>query len=262
MDRSSLKTKWSRFNAKAKSGSLRPVYLSPDWSHVCQVAGYWSATGKPQLIVYANATGHRVFSAANCDRLTTEGMQAALNQITAKCQVRENLLKKADSVEELLTLVEPDFGHFWAWDVRPKFSNKQKQHGGSMNRNLIWLHVDEAGRPLRPQPLREALRVMGVVVGCLFVTVLSLVLCRPSFVVGGLRWCSKIYLNGLVAPAPTSTKTPETQRLRLEFVAPKVTGLRLKALTASETRQQADRQSSGPENGRMDLQRETSPDRA
>ena len=39
-----------------------------------------------------------------------------------------------------------------------------------MNRNLIWLHVDEAGRPLRPYSrLREALRVMGVVVGCGFV---------------------------------------------------------------------------------------------
>ena len=42
--------------------------------------------------------------------------------------------------------------------------------GVPMNRNLIWLHVDEAGRPLRPYSrLREALRVMGVVVGWLFV---------------------------------------------------------------------------------------------
>ena len=55
--------------------------------------------------------------------------------------------------------------------------------GVPMNRNLIWLHVDEAGRPLRPYSrLREALRVMGVVVGglgvlfCLwcFVVLLSL----------------------------------------------------------------------------------------
>ena len=126
-----LKTKWSRFNAKAKSGkSAASLPTQPDWSHICQVAGYWSATGKPQLIVYANATGHRVFSAENCDRLTTEGLQAALNQITAKCQVRENLLKKADSVEELLTLVEPDFGHFWAWDVRPEVLKQAKQAWG------------------------------------------------------------------------------------------------------------------------------------
>ena len=117
--------------SKAKNGkSATSLPSNPDWSHVCQVAGYWSATGKPQLIVYANAKGHRVFSAANCDRLTTEGMQAALNQITAKCQVRENLLKKADSVEELLTLVEPDFGHFWAWDVRPEVLKQAKTAWG------------------------------------------------------------------------------------------------------------------------------------
>lgn len=43
-----------------------------------------------------------------------------------------------------------------------------------MNRNLIWLHVDEAGRPLRPYSrLREALRVMGVVFLSIF-TVFSL----------------------------------------------------------------------------------------
>ena len=43
----------------------------------------------------------------------------------------ENLLKKADSVEELLTLFEPDFGHFWAWDVRPEVLKQAKQAWGS-----------------------------------------------------------------------------------------------------------------------------------
>ncbi len=39
-----------------------------------------------------------------------------------------------------------------------------------MNRNLVWLHVDEAGRPLRPYSrLREFLRIMGVVAMALFV---------------------------------------------------------------------------------------------
>jgi hypothetical protein len=41
--------------------------------------------------------------------------------------------------------------------------------GVQMNRNLVWLHVDEAGRPLRPYSrLREALRVLGVLFGCVF----------------------------------------------------------------------------------------------
>jgi hypothetical protein len=38
-----------------------------------------------------------------------------------------------------------------------------------MRRNLLWLHVDEAGRPLRPYSAwREALRVCGIVIGSLF----------------------------------------------------------------------------------------------
>ena len=41
--------------------------------------------------------------------------------------------------------------------------------GVQMRRNLLWLHVDKAGRPLRPYSAwREALRVCGIVIGALF----------------------------------------------------------------------------------------------
>ena len=41
--------------------------------------------------------------------------------------------------------------------------------GGSRRNKLIWLHVDEAGRELRPySSLREALRILGVVLMCMF----------------------------------------------------------------------------------------------
>ena len=41
--------------------------------------------------------------------------------------------------------------------------------GDHMNQKLIWLHVDEAGRKLRPySALREALRIFGVVLMCMF----------------------------------------------------------------------------------------------
>lgn len=44
--------------------------------------------------------------------------------------------------------------------------------GIQMRRNLLWLHVDEAGRPLRPYSTwREALRVCGIVMGALFALV-------------------------------------------------------------------------------------------
>ena len=38
-----------------------------------------------------------------------------------------------------------------------------------MKRNLIWLHVDQAGRQLRPYShFREALRVVALLILCLF----------------------------------------------------------------------------------------------
>jgi hypothetical protein len=55
-----------------------------------------------------------------------------------------------------------------------------------MRRNLLWLHVDEAGRPLRPYSwVRETLRILGVIVTCMF-TVFSL-------------WCFIVLLDLVVA---------------------------------------------------------------
>jgi len=83
-----------------------------------------------QTIVYANAKDYRVMHADNSDRLASEGLQAALNHITAKCAIRENILKSADSVEQMLRLIEPDFSHMWAWDMRPEVLNEAKKLWG------------------------------------------------------------------------------------------------------------------------------------
>ncbi len=126
-----LKTKWSSAAANTESGK-RAASLpnQPDWSHTSQVAGYWAGTGLMQTIVYANANNFRVFNADNSDRLTNEGLQAALNHITAKCAIRENILKSADSVEQMLRLIEPDFAHMWAWDLRPEVLTEAKKLWG------------------------------------------------------------------------------------------------------------------------------------
>ena len=126
-----LKTKWSSAAANTKSGKrAASLPTKPDWSHTCQVAGYWAGTGLMQTIVYANAKDYRVFNADNSDRLTNEGLQAALNHVTAKCAIRENLLKSADSVEQMLRLIEPDFSHMWAWDLRPEVLTEAKKLWG------------------------------------------------------------------------------------------------------------------------------------
>ena len=83
-----------------------------------------------QTIVYANAKDYRVMHADNSDRLTNDGLQAALNPITAKCAIRENILKSADSVEQMLRLIEPDFSHMWAWDMRPEVLTEAKKLWG------------------------------------------------------------------------------------------------------------------------------------
>ena len=133
-----LKTKWTTLDKRSKTGvKSASLPQQPEWSHTCQVAGYWAGTGLMQTIVYArktpttkNAVGYRVFNADNSDRLTNEGLQAALNHVTAKCAIRENLLKSADSVEQMLRLIEPDFGHMWAWDLRPEVLTEAKKLWG------------------------------------------------------------------------------------------------------------------------------------
>ena len=139
-----LKTKWSGV-ADTKSGKRSaPLPQQPDWNHVCQVAGYWFGTGLMQTIVYArktpttkrktpgadDAVGYRVFNESNSDKLSKDGLQGAINNIVAKCAIRENLLKSTNSVDEMLRLIEPDFGHMWAWDMRPAVLDEAKKLWG------------------------------------------------------------------------------------------------------------------------------------
>ncbi len=139
-----LKTKWSTA-ADTKSGKRSAtIPQQPDWNHVCQVAGYWFGTGLMQTIVYArktpttkrkttgsdDAVGYRVFNENNSDKLSKDALQGAINHIVAKCAIRENLLKSTDSVEAMLRLIEPDFKHMWAWDMRPEVLSEAKQLWG------------------------------------------------------------------------------------------------------------------------------------
>jgi len=126
-----LKTKWSNFDQRAKSGKrTASLPTQPTWGHLCQVAGYAHGTGRPQCIVYANSNGYRVFTAENCDLLTPEGMANVLNHVAAKCRIRERQLQAASNVEELIGLVEPDFGHMWGWDVHPDVLSEAKRLWG------------------------------------------------------------------------------------------------------------------------------------
>jgi hypothetical protein len=125
-----LKTKWSGATNTKSGKRSAPLPSKPDWNHVMQVAGYWAGTGLMQTIVYARAKDYVVFNSDNCETLSQAGLQSALNYITAKCAIRENLLKSTDSVEAMLRLIEPDFKHMWAWDMRPEVLSEAKQLWG------------------------------------------------------------------------------------------------------------------------------------
>jgi hypothetical protein len=125
-----LKTKWSSATNTKSGKRSAPLPSKPDWNHVMQVAGYWAGTGLMQTIVYARANDYVVFNSDNCETLSQAGLQSALNYITAKCAIRENLLKSTESVEAMLRLIEPDFKHMWAWDYSPAVLNEAKKVWG------------------------------------------------------------------------------------------------------------------------------------
>jgi|TARA_B110000305_G_C19390508_1_gene614581 hypothetical protein len=125
-----LKTTWASV-ANTKSGKRSAsLPTQPSWSHLCQVSGYWFYTKRPQALVYSNETTYRIFTAENCERLTEEGLAATFNWVAAKCRIREHQLKSAESVNDLIKNIEPDFGHMWAWDIHPEVLKEAKQLWG------------------------------------------------------------------------------------------------------------------------------------
>ena len=69
-------------------------------------------------------------TAENCERLTEDALTSTINYVASKCRIREHQLQKAANSLELIKLVEPDFGHFFAWDRHPDVVEEAKQLWG------------------------------------------------------------------------------------------------------------------------------------
>ena len=123
-----LKTKWPSLTKTKKGESWRTASLpaKPSYMHVQQVALYSHATGKPPALVYANATGHRVFTEENCDELSPASCTAALNRLKTSARSREALMRAADDRDHLFEMLEPDFSHFM-WDLAPELLDEAKE---------------------------------------------------------------------------------------------------------------------------------------
>ena len=114
-NRGDLKTKWSKRNAKSKSGwsaaglpsSLTGMF---DMNNVYQVAGFWALNGhRPPFLLYANATDYRLFTPENAPELRDDFLQDVVNDIILQHKTTENILRAASTKDELFGLVSPDW---------------------------------------------------------------------------------------------------------------------------------------------------------
>ncbi len=121
-----LKTKWDS-SAYTDSPKVNSLPAKPTQPHMAQIAGYYFLTEKKYLptIVYANRNAYKIF------RPEEEELEDMLQQITTDCKRREGLLQKASTVEELLKMTDPDFGHRYLWnDMHPDILELAKKYAG------------------------------------------------------------------------------------------------------------------------------------
>ena len=131
-----IKTKWPTLSDRVKRGwSVNSLPARPDPNHVGQTALYWKwlrqqSDNVPVKIVYANCKGYRVFDSNDCEDLSIANLEQALERMRMVARARERLMQAASSIEELLQMVPPDFGHFMWKDVPPEYRAAAEQKWG------------------------------------------------------------------------------------------------------------------------------------
>ena len=131
-----IKTRWPTLSARSKRGwHINSLPSKPDINHVGQVALYWlwlrqQADNVPIKLVYANCKGYRVFTSDDCEELQEPSLTAALDRMRTVARTRENLMKAADTLEQLFAMVPPDFSHFMWRDVPPEYRAAAEQQWG------------------------------------------------------------------------------------------------------------------------------------
>jgi len=135
--RGDLKTKWSK-PATLKDGSRSwhtaslPSSLSHnfDMNNVFQVTGFWACNGGlPPFLVYANKTDFKVFNKHNTPELKPNSLKEILREICIQSKTTENLLRVANSKEDLLSLVSPTWDAIY-WKEPPLYIAEAKKIWG------------------------------------------------------------------------------------------------------------------------------------
>jgi hypothetical protein len=132
-----IKTKWPTLSERVKRGwQINSLPARPDPNHVGQVALYWrwlreQSDNVPVKLVYANCKGYRIFDSADCDELSVANLEAALDRLRIVARARESLMQSAGgSVEQLFSLIAPDFQHFMWKDVSPQYMAAARKQWG------------------------------------------------------------------------------------------------------------------------------------
>ena len=96
-------------------------------NNVYQAAGFYALNGKqPPFLVYANASDYRVFDQTNSPELTPDYLDDVVRDISIQHKVTENILRAAQTKEELLGLVSPDWEHFFWKSNSPAYIREAK----------------------------------------------------------------------------------------------------------------------------------------
>ena len=114
-----IKTKAPRQGAVKKDGTRGWTKASlpkePAWEHIMQAAVYWKATGATPNIAYVSSDDGVIYNPDNCDKMSEDVLNFAIDEIRRKAITRQNLLAVSTDPKVLAGLMEPDFNHPFYW---------------------------------------------------------------------------------------------------------------------------------------------------
>jgi hypothetical protein len=114
-----IKTKAPRQGQVKKDGTRSWTKASlpkePAWEHIMQAAVYWKATGATPNIAYVSSTDGVIYNSDNCEKMSEDVLNFAIEEIRRKAITRQNLLAVSTDPKVLAGLMEPDFNHPFYW---------------------------------------------------------------------------------------------------------------------------------------------------
>ena len=71
-----------------------------------------------------------MFSSTDCEELSEDRLSEALDRMRIVARTREQLMKNADTLEDLFSMIAPDFSHFMWKDVPPAYRSAAEKTWG------------------------------------------------------------------------------------------------------------------------------------